>query len=271
MVAISISNIAWDVVLDDEVALILNQYEVTCIDIAPSKYFPVPRDVSNADINKIKQDWGKRGVTLIGMQSLLFGTEGLNMFSCSSVQNEMLAHLSHICRLGGRLGVSKLVFGSPKNRDRSKLTDDETNKIAIKFFNQLGDIAKDNGVIICLEPNPPCYNANFMVNSLETARMVKLISHSNIKMQLDIGAMYINDEKPRDIISQVHQWVGHIHVSEPQLAKINPQNSYHKVIAPLLEEYLPHMAITIEMLSSSKDASLNEIESSIQFVNSIYK
>jgi len=39
---ISISNIAWDVAQDDDVAKVLNDYAVPHIDIAPPKYFDIP-------------------------------------------------------------------------------------------------------------------------------------------------------------------------------------------------------------------------------------
>ena len=68
------------------------------------------------------------------MQSLLFGTSGLNLFGTSEVQQAMLRHLTAICRIGAGLGATRLVFGSPKNRDRTGLTDKAALEIAVPFF-----------------------------------------------------------------------------------------------------------------------------------------
>ena len=43
----------------------------------------------------------------------------------------------------------------------------------LNFFRRLGDIAQEHDVILCLEPNPICYQANFMTNSLETVEVVR--------------------------------------------------------------------------------------------------
>ncbi|MCW8327455.1 sugar phosphate isomerase/epimerase [Photobacterium sp. SDRW27] len=268
---ISISNIAWDKRNDDEVSSILKKYDLKHIDIAPTKYFPSPSMSTDSDIFSVKEYWDKQGISIIGMQSLLFGTQGLNVFSDAENQDKMLSHLSSICHIGKLLDAKKLVFGSPRNRDRSLLNDDETRIIAIDFFNRLGDIAEENNVIICLEPNPTCYNSNFMVDSLETASVVKSINHSHIKMQLDVGAMYINNEDPNIIIPDVCNLVGHIHISEPQLSAINAHNEYHHKVAPLLSQFLPEKDITIEMLTSSETQSSHEINNSIEFVIQTYK
>ncbi|WP_017221016.1 sugar phosphate isomerase/epimerase family protein [Moritella dasanensis] len=267
---LSISNIAWEISIDEDVAAVLNKYQVDAIDVAPPKYFPRVSDASESDIQLIKKYWEDKNISIIGMQSLLFGTQGLNVFGSAKSQSLMLEHLSHICHIGKLLGAIKLVFGSPRNRDRSGFDDEEARGIAKDFFVRLGDIAKEHGVIICLEPNPICYNANFMVNSLETASMVELINHSNIKMQLDVGAMMINDEDPEVIIPKIAHLVGHIHISEPQLASINIDNKYHHVVSLLLRQYLPDKDITIEMLTSNQNSSLDEIEQSIKFVSETY-
>lgn len=85
---ISISNLAWDVKEDLEVANLLNLFNVDAIDIAPGKYFPEPASASIADIHAVKDWWQERGIDIIGMQALLFGTTGLNVFGSESIQKK---------------------------------------------------------------------------------------------------------------------------------------------------------------------------------------
>lgn len=267
---ISISNIAWDTKLDDDVALLLKKHGIKHIDIAPPKYFPSPDSTTEQDILLVKNYWIKQGISIIGMQSLLFGTTGLNVFSDIDSQKKMLLHLEHTFRIAQQLNAKKLVFGSPRNRDRSNFNEQESIHIAVEFFRRLGDIARSYGVIICLEPNPSCYNCNFMTNSQETSSIVELVNHANIKMQLDVGAMYINNEDPSLIIPKVAHIIGHIHISEAQLAALNPNNNYHALVAPLIREYLADKEITIEMLTSDPKVTLNEIEQSLEFMIKTY-
>lgn len=51
---------------------------------------------------------------------------GLNIFATDASRDAMLHYLDAVCRIAGLLGASRLVFGSPKNRDRTGLTDKET-------------------------------------------------------------------------------------------------------------------------------------------------
>ncbi len=71
------------------------------------------------------------------MQSLLFATTGLNVFGSPESQDAMLQHLSAVCRIGAGLGANRIVFGSPKNRDRSGLTDQQTMDVAVGFLEGL--------------------------------------------------------------------------------------------------------------------------------------
>lgn len=268
---ISISNIAWDTSLDEEVAKLLNDCEVSYIDIAPPKYFNSPHNVTDVEVLKVRDYWLERRIKPIGMQALLFGTEGLNVFGSNAVQIELLNHLSHICRIGRLLGAKKLVFGSPKNRDRSSLNDSDTMAIAVDFFNQLGDRAKNEGVVVCLEPNPVCYQSNFMTNSMETARVVEAINHPNIRMQLDVGAMVINQEQPLEVLRDIKHLIHHIHISEPQLLPLNKNNTIHSLVSEAIRDYLPQLPLTIEMLTTNHSSTLSEIEDSIQIVKNIYR
>jgi D-psicose/D-tagatose/L-ribulose 3-epimerase len=268
---ISISNIAWDVARDDDVAKVLNDYAVPYIDIAPPKYFEIPSQTEEKQILEVKHYWNSMGIEPIGMQALLFGTTGLNVFGSGKTQDLLLQHLTHICRIGSTLGAKKLVFGSPKNRDRSHLDDNQTLKIAVDLFSRLGAIAENYGVVICLEPNPECYQANFMTNSIDTANIVREVNHANIRMQLDIGAMHINNEDPAKIIKSVATIIHHIHISEPKLAPLNKDNPYHKKAAEAIQTYLPEMPMTIEMLTSNSNSSIQQICNAIELIQQVYR
>ena len=131
---LAISNIAWDTSEDEAIAMLLRRYRIDAIDIAPGKYFPDPAMASDAEIAEVRDRWTERGVEITGMQALLFGTSGLNLFGPPHVRAAMLTHLTAVCRIGAGLGATRLVFGSPKNRDRAGLNDAETMEIAVPFF-----------------------------------------------------------------------------------------------------------------------------------------
>lgn len=257
---IAISNIAWDVAEDERVAVLLNKYGIDAIDVAPGKYFPAPKNASLADIERVRDWWCNYGIEIAGMQALLFGTTGLNMFGASATQHAMLEHLGAVCRIAAGLGATNLVFGSPKNRDCSALSGEETRDSAIRFFRQLGDIAGRHNVVICLEPNPICYGANFMTNSADTAGIVAAVAHPSIRMQLDTGALAINGEDSGQVIKEYAAMIGHVHASEPNLVTLGDGGVDHAVVATQLRKWLPEKIVTIEMLPAKNESNCEAIE-----------
>jgi D-psicose/D-tagatose/L-ribulose 3-epimerase len=262
---LSISNIAWDVDEDLEIANLLNRYNIDAIDIAPSKYFADPATVSDCKIDAVRTWWSNHGIEIVGMQALLFGTTGLNIFGSPEVKIALLEHLSHICRIGSALRAKKLVFGSPKNRDRSALSDQQTIKEAVEFFGRLGDIAKSYDVVVCLEPNPHCYDSNFMVTSIETADIVRMVNNSSIQMQFDSGALTLNNESAACVLTNSSSIVGHIHISEPNLLPLGSCQTDHSLIYQALNQFLPNHFCTIEMLATKTESHLISIERAVCF------
>lgn len=267
---LSISNIAWDAAEDAAVAGLLHRHHIDAIDVAPGKYFPEPASASPSRIAEVRGWWADHGISVIGMQSLLFGTQGLNVFGPPSSQVAMLEHLAHVCRIGSGLGATLLTFGSPRNRDRAGLSDSQAQDVAIDFFRRLGEIALNAGVKICLEPNPPRYGANFMVTAQETASIVRVIDHSAIKMQFDTGAIAITGEDPRKILEDHGCLVGHVHASEPDLLPLGAGGADHSLMSRALRAAIPDGIVTIEMLVDQTDAGLGIIDDALRLASHFY-
>jgi len=261
---VAISNIAWDVAADAEVAAALQRNGIDAIDVVPGKYFPDPRAATASAIAGVRDWWRGRGIEITGMQALLFGTAGLNVFGSSESQVAMLERLSDVCRIGRGLGASRLVFGSARNRDRSALPDQEVREVAVGFFRRLADIARDHGVAICLEPIPARYGANFMTNSAETADVVSAVDRPAIRMQLDTGALTVNGEDPRRIVTEYGAMIGHVHASEPDLVPLGDGGADHATLGALLRDYLPEHVVSIEMLPAANEPGQAAIERALR-------
>jgi sugar phosphate isomerase/epimerase len=267
---LAISNIAWERPDDESIADLLQSHRIDAIDIAPGKYFPHPASASIEEIRAVRRWWEDRGVEITGMQALLFGTSGLNVFGAPGVQDTLLAHLEGICRIGGLLEAPRIVFGSPRNRDRSALNDAEANEMATVFFRKLGPIAERHGVLICLEPNPVYYGANFMCTSDETAAIVEAVSHSSIRMQLDTGALTINAEAVRSVLQAHSNIIGHIHASEPDLVPLGDGTTDHEAMSKAISTYLPDYLVTIEMVATKTESVLASVDRAIRIAKNAY-
>jgi sugar phosphate isomerase/epimerase len=268
---LAISNIAWDLSEDDDVASLLHRFRIDAIDIAPGKYFPNPASATQADIDRIKDWWSDRGIDITGMQALLFGTVGLNVFGSRDVQNALLEHMAAICRIGAGLGATRVVFGSPKNRDRTGLSDEQALAEGVAFFRRLGDLAVAQGVVICLEPNPTCYGSNFMTSSAETAHVVRSTDHPAIRMQLDTGALAITGESIEAVLTECAALIGHVHASEPNLVPLGDMATDHRMLHDAMTKYIPGHLVSIEMLATKYEPHLVSIERALSCALKYYR
>lgn len=262
---VSISNIAWNPEEDENVAGVLRRHGLERIDIAPSKYFADFTTAGQAEIAAVREAWEDRGQRLYGMQSLLFGTQGLNLFGDDGA---MLDRLGGVCRLAGRLGIRVLTFGSPKNRDRGARTHDQALEEAVAFFRLLGAAAEEAGVVVCLEPNPVAYGCNFMTTTDETAAVVRATGHAHIRLQLDLGAIAMNGEDPAAMIERHGDIIAHVHASEPGLAPLQP-SALHDAAGEALRRLRPDLTVTIEMVGG-EGVRLDTIERAVAAATAAY-
>lgn len=250
-------------------AALLEKHGVDAIDVAPGKYFADLTTTPSEKIADVRRWWMDRGVEIVGMQALLFSTPRLNVFGEPAVRERMLTYLGHVCRIGQGLGARFLVFGSPRNRDRSGLDDASTADIACDFFRRLGDIAANHDTVICLEPNPPVYGANFMIDVSTTAEVVRAVDHPAIRMQLDVGALTLNGERAADVLAANADLVAHIHASEPELKVLGDCGSDHGSVSAAIRRFCPDRIVAIEM-REDEVAPLDSLDRALAFAQRWY-
>jgi D-psicose/D-tagatose/L-ribulose 3-epimerase len=270
---LSISNIAWEPAEDTAVAALLQARGVDAIDVAPGKYFADVTAATAADIATVRQQWAAHGITLWGMQALLYGTSGLNVFGDANVQAHLLQHLDHVFRIAAGLGIRRLTFGSPKARNRTGLSDAQAFAVGAKFFARLATAAAAHEVCLCLEPNPAASGCNFLTDSDSTLALVRSIDHPNLRMQLDSGALTMNAEEPEAVIAAAAPYIGHVHISEPHLAVLGEctgDGCNHAAVAKALRAHLPAAVLTIEMLVKDAGSHLPAIGRALSVAQKYY-
>jgi len=268
---IGISNLAWEPPLDHAIAQRLQARGVDAMDIAPGRYFPDPARTSASEITAVRDFWASRGVTIIGLQALLFGTRGLNLFGEPAVRTAMLDHLAAVFRIGQGLGARVAVFGSPKQRDRSGIDEARALDLAVEFFREAGDRAALAGLTLCLEPNPPRYGANFMTTAEATAEVVRAVAHPAIRLQCDLGALQIGGESLIDGLDDWQSLVAHVHLSEPDLLPLGTGGTPHAAWAPTLRERLPQVVACIEMLPPDAADPVAVIDAALALASTHYR
>lgn len=217
---LAISNIAWNVSQDPHVADVLKSLEVEGIEVAPTKVWPRPLDVTEAEIASYRKLWTDRGIRIVALQSLLFGLPDLLLFGSASQYDEFREHLKGMIRLGWRLGASILVFGSPKNRWRGTLGSEMAFDLAVPRFRELGDYAAQYGSCLCIEPNPPQYGCDFVTNSEQGAELVKAVGSPGFGLHLDLACMQLVREDIGRQVARLAREIRHFHISAENLGPV---------------------------------------------------
>lgn len=267
---LSISNIAWDLAEDNDMAYLLTGLGISNIEIAPTKIWSLPSAVPQEEIVKYRSFWDSHGIRIVALQSLLFGRPDLELFRSKEARDQTIDYLTRMIELAGQVGASVLVFGSPKNRFAGHCRVSEVMDIALEFFSTLAKVSQKYGVCFCIEPNPPHYGCDFIRNTPEGIEIVKLVNHPNFRLHLDAGAMILNNEPFEKAIEESFPWLAHFHISEPNLYPPGKEPAAHARIAQILRQLGYDKYLSIEMLNREKQPNLLIADTALQFVINTY-
>lgn len=230
---------------------------ISGIELAPTHWWGMNANeyLSNArDLSRLLR---RRGLSVSGLQSLLFGRPDLRLFDPRS-WNELRKHLSLMIELSEKLGSEILVFGSPKNRLKGDLTLSDANVIAADFFASLVPKLEQAGVTLCLEPNSVAYGADYLVNFAEAVSLSDLIDSKRVRPQIDTGSMYLERE---DIVKSISTGIfEHVHISMEYLAQ-PPGRLDHQAVAKALLDLGYEKWVVLEIINTDPRSENNFLSS----------
>lgn len=268
---IAVSNIAWTNEEESEIADKLVELGVTNIELAPTKRWDDPTTVSDEEALEYVKWWADKGITVSAFQSMLFARPDLKIFESEENRRETIAYMSEFLRLAGVMGAKRLVFGSPKNRQRGDMPLEEANKIATDFFSELADVAESHGVVLCLEPNAPQYNCDFITTATEGLELVKAVNKPGFGLHLDTACMSLAGDDLAQSISSSADVLKHYHVSAPMLGTVEPDGDIpHEVAAKALRDAGYESFVSIEMRPGEVGENLQRVETAVRYVKDIY-
>jgi D-psicose/D-tagatose/L-ribulose 3-epimerase len=267
---LAISNIAWEPAEDAKVAGLMRAHGFAGVEIAPTKYWPQPLAAGAADIAAVRGFWERRGLPIIAMQSLLFGTQGLALFESEAKRRATRDYLAGILALAGKLGAKALVFGSPKNRLKGALTDDQAETIAVPFFRALGEVAVHHHTYLCVEPNPAAYGCDWITTSAQGLALVRKVDHPGFGLHLDAAGMTLAGEDLPEAIAAADRAIRHFHASEAQLAPLGKGGTDHAAAAGALRSAGYTGWVSIEMLVTGTADRMAAVEKALDLAAAAY-
>lgn len=268
---LTVSNIAWTNNEEAAVAEKLRELGVKRVEIAPTKTWQDPTSVSAEDARRYVEWWQGYGIEVSAFQSMLFTRPDLKVFESQEMREEMIDYMTSFLELAGTMGAKKLVFGSPKNRQMGELELEKANEIARELFARLGGIAAANNVVLCLEPNAPQYNCDFITTASEGAALVKSVDSDGFRLHLDTACMALAGDNIGKSIRENADILEHFHVSAPMLDQVEDREDVdYRAAADALHDINYDKLVSIEMRPGEEGTNVERVEKAVTFVKSTF-
>jgi D-psicose/D-tagatose/L-ribulose 3-epimerase len=264
---LAVSNIAWTNNEELEVAKKLQQLGVKKVEIAPTKRWEDPTKATPEEIQEYVAWWAQFDIEVVAFQSMLFARPDLKLFEGESLRDEAQRYMTEFLRLAGDMGAKRLVFGSPKNRQRGELPIVEADATAVDFFAKLGEAATTYATMLCIEPNAPQYNCDYITTAAEGAALVRQIGSTGIGLHLDTACMALAGDDLGESIRANADILEHFHVSAPMLDRVYERNDVdYKAAAQALRDINYDKVISIEMRPGEEGQNVARVEEAVRFV-----
>lgn len=268
---LAVSSIAWHPEEEADVAQKLQQLGVQCVELAPTKIWDDPTTTTKEQAEEVVEWWKHYNIDVVAFQSMLFARPDLKLFESEENRAECLQYLKDFIVLAGRMGARKMVFGSPKNRQRGDMGYDEAFGIAKTFFLELAKTAAENGVVFCIEPNAPQYNCDFVTTAKEGAELVMAVNHPGFGLHLDTACMALADDDIATSIRDYSNLLQHFHISSPMLEQVEQRDDVdHAGAARTLHDLDYNKIVSIEMRPGEEGTNVARVEKAVAFVQQTY-
>lgn len=257
-----VSNIAWSHQENNQHYHLLQQHGISYLEVAPFIALEKGIYATEDDLNLFRKTLCRYGLSLISLQSLLFGIpREMALFEGEAKRQELKQTLREVIDFAAQIGVKNLVFGSPKQRI---ILNWEEQDAGIQLFKEIGDYAYSNGVVLAVEPNAAVYGTNF-VNTLEEAiDFIEKVQSKGVALNFDLGT-FILEEETIENFKRSYPYIHHVHMSAPYL---HPLTNVSQTLMIECLRYLKKMnyqgGISIEMKKT--DEGLISVEQAIRYL-----
>ena len=186
------------------------------LEIAPYTLADDPREIDEAQAERIGATVRAAGLSVVGLHWLLARPDGLHV-TCAddAVRARTREFLCHLARLCAAMGGELLVLGSPRQRD---VPDGERHEDA---FGRAADLCRGVcetagplGVRLAIEPLAPAVT-NFITSAAEAARLIEAIDHPACRLHLDAAAMASEQQPAERIVAEHAHLLAHVHANDP--------------------------------------------------------
>lgn len=216
---LAISNIAFHPEQSKETLTHVSQRGVEGLVIAPTMIWPEAPSVSVKEAEQYRREVAGHDMSVVALQSLVFGVEGVALFGEKQERQRLADHLKRQADLAGKLGAVSMIFGSPGLRKIGERSDGQAMAEAAELFRSVAVAAYDNNTRLTIEPLSG-YGNEFVRNATEGMHLVERVDHPGFALHLDSAAMAGAQDDPTHLLAAAHHYgMRSFDISAPELAR----------------------------------------------------
>lgn len=188
----------------------------TGIEIAPFTLAATATDFSAKQRDDIRRQADAAGLEVVGLHWLLAKTTGFHLTSPDrEVRQRTARYVQDLARLCHDVGGSKMIFGSPLQRNvLPGVTHEQATDFAVDVVKSCLPVLEETGVTLCMEPLAPA-EGNFLNTAAEAAALIERVGHPRCRLILDCKAMSSEQLPIPDLIRQHVSLLEHFHANDP--------------------------------------------------------
>ncbi len=189
-----------------------------CVEIAPFTIAPRVTDIAFSRRVEIRETAARVGIEIAGLHWILAKTAGFHLTSADrEVRRRTAEYLVEIVNCCGDLGGTRIILGSPKQRDLAPEISMEMGRaFAREALQESVRRAEDRGIVICIEPLGPA-ETNFINTAQEAAGFAAEFGTPAISIILDVKAMSTEGKPVAQIIAEHAGRFAYFHANDPNL------------------------------------------------------
>lgn len=255
---LSVSCIAARGIRDEVFYQALAAEGIGWVDVAPTMIDPDWDRLDDDVLADFRNFVQARGMRVGGLQSLFYGVNGANILGNAAEAAAFETQMARLARIAEGLGATRLVLGSPPNRHRGELATTTAEMLFVRRMGPICDQYREQGLVVCLEANPPAYGCDFATHYGPAADLVARMDHAAFRLNFDTGCAALGGDDPVDVIRRHAGLFGHVHVSEPQLASVADGGIDHFAAGRALREagYAGLVCLEMRCLQDSDASAL---------------
>jgi sugar phosphate isomerase/epimerase len=188
----------------------------TGIEIAPFTLDTDARKITPAQREEVRRLAAANDLEVVGLHWLLAKTEGFHLTTADAeVRRRTTAYLQDLVRLCGDIGGTRMIFGSPLQRNvLPGVAPEQAFDHAAGVVGECLTVLEQHGVTLCMEPLAPA-EGNFLNTAADAVRLIERVGHPQCRLILDCKAMSSEVVPIPDLIRRHASLLAHFHANDP--------------------------------------------------------